>query len=99
MACEKAKELFKDKSFLEELAKAETAEEAQKLFTDKGAEISIEELMAFRASVMQEAGEELSDEDLALVAGGGSGLDFIPDMLIPSREIVDFFKGIVKFNW
>ena len=96
MACEKAKELLKDKSFLEELAKTETAEEAQKLFTGKGAEISIDELMAFRAAVMQEAGEELSDEDLALVAGGGWGSDAADWVKDTAKEIGDFFKGIFK---
>ena len=94
MACEKAKELLKDKSFLEELAKAETAEEAQKLFTDKGAEISINELMALRATVMQEEGEELSDEDLALVAGGG------PDAIIWVRDIVkEFLSKDIVTGW
>ena len=96
MASEKAMELFKDKSFLEELAKAETAEEAQKLFASKGAEISIDELMAFRAGVMQEAGEELSDEDLALVAGGGRGSDAAEAVRDAMSEVGDFFRGIFK---
>ena len=96
MASEKAMELFKDKSFLEELGKTETAEEAQKLFASKGAEISIDELMAFRAAAMQKAGEELSDEDLALVAGGGRGSDAAEAVRDAAEEVWDFLRGIFR---
>jgi hypothetical protein len=42
------------------------------VFASKGVDVSIDELLAFRARVKQEAGRELSDEELALVAGGAS---------------------------
>jgi hypothetical protein len=70
MASEKALELLKDKSFIEELVKTGSAQDAQKLFAAKGADISVDELLALRAKVKQEIGEELGDEELALVAGG-----------------------------
>jgi hypothetical protein len=86
MANEKALELFKDEGFLGELGKTGSAEEAQKLFASRGVDVTINELLALRAKIRQEAGEELSDEDLALVAGGGidtlmMGPRFGPDLV------------------
>jgi hypothetical protein len=75
MASEKALELLKDKGFIEELGKTGSAQDAQKLFAAKGADVSVDELLALRAKVKQEIGEELNDEELALVAGGVSNAD------------------------
>lgn len=70
MADAKALELINDKDFFLELSKTDSAESAQKLFASRGANISIDELLAFRAGLRQEAGAELSDEELSLIAGG-----------------------------
>jgi len=70
VANEKVTELLKDKSFVGELVKADDFEAAQKLFKGKGVDITIDEMKALRAKTKQNAGEELSDEELALVAGG-----------------------------
>jgi hypothetical protein len=78
MADEKAGELLKDKSFLEELDKTQSVADAQRLFAFRGADISMEELSAFLAEARQKMSAEIGDEDLALVAGGApsqAGLD------------------------
>ena len=75
MATEKVVELFKDKDFLEALDNAESFEAAQGLFASKGVEITIDELKAIRAKMRQEAGEELTDDELALAAGGAGDIN------------------------
>ncbi len=68
---EKMVELSKDEKFVAELAKAQTAEEAQKVFSDYGASVTIEELNALSAAAQKDkTGGELADEDLNDVAGG-----------------------------
>jgi hypothetical protein len=95
MANEKVLELLKDKSFTEELGKAESAADAQKLFAAKGVDVSVDELLALRAKVKQEAGEELGDEELALVAGGGSaGTEAGEWVRDAAGDVSDFFKTV-----
>ncbi len=68
---EKMMELSKDEKFVAELAKAQTAEEAQKVFSDYGASVTIEELNALSAAAQKDkTGGELADNDLNDVAGG-----------------------------
>jgi hypothetical protein len=87
MADGKVLELFKDEGFLEELVKTESAEDVQKLFAAKGADVSTadvsaEELSAFIAETRRELDKELSDEELALVAGGYSYGDEVDEYLL-----------------
>lgn len=81
---EKLAELLKDENFRKELEKADSAESAQKLFAAKDFEISIDDLNKIRT---QNASGELSEADLATVAGGSGGSD-------AANEVKDFFKTL-----
>jgi len=70
MKKEKMQELFKDEKFVEALAGAQSPEAVQALFANNGLELTIDEIMTLKAQLKQEAGEELDDDELALVAGG-----------------------------
>jgi len=87
MANEKVAALLNDKNFCDELSKATSAEQAQRIFASRGADISVDELKAIRAKLKQEAGEQLTDEELALVAGGVSGASI-------AQEVKGFVKEI-----
>ena len=65
----KMEEAVKDEAFMNQLAEAENAEEAQKLFESKGISLSLEEVKAL-ASQLKSASGELSDDALENVSGG-----------------------------
>ena len=67
---QKVAELFENEAFVNELETKTSAEDAQALFASHGAEISVAELKAMRIAAKQEAGEELGEDELELVAGG-----------------------------
>ncbi len=71
---EKLTELLKDKAFVEEFFKQETAEDAQKFLAPKGVDVTIDELNQLRDAVVARLddsnGDELSDDQLDNVAGG-----------------------------
>ena len=71
---EKLEKLLQDEEFVKELLQQETAEDAQKFFAVHGVEISIDELNAIRKGIMArlDNSEELSDDQLENVAGGGT---------------------------
>ena len=64
-------ELFKDEAFAKELGETKSAEEAVKLFESKGAEITAEEL----SDLTEKLSGDLSEDDLASVAGGAFDVD------------------------
>ena len=91
---EKLKELFENEAFVKELGTKASVEDAQALFVAHGAEISVDELKALRIAVKQEAGEELSEEELELVAGGA-----IPALpIVIGLALVGSFAGHIR-NW
>jgi len=65
----KMEEAVKDEAFVNQLAEAENAEEAQKLFESKGISLSLEEVEAI-ANQLKSANGELSDDALENVSGG-----------------------------
>lgn len=81
-------EAMEDQDFASKLFSAETAEEAIAIFASRGIELSMEELEEMKEASSQESGE-ISEEDLAAVAGGirliGTGCVPItwPPILIP----------------
>jgi hypothetical protein len=103
----KALELLKDKDFLLELSKAETAESAQELFASKGADVSIDELLALRALLKQNAGVELDDDELALVAGGAgegmvtliAGIETVGNALEDAAKAVGNGIASIFYDW
>lgn len=65
----KVEEAMKDEAFAQKLFETESAEDAQKLFADKGIEFTLEELKAIAACAQNEDGE-LQEEALENVSGG-----------------------------
>ena len=75
---ERLGELLKNEEFCNQFVTSESKEAAAKLFTDRGFDITDEELTALAAQIRKfthsliENGGELSEEDLEQVAGGAS---------------------------
>ena len=69
----KLDELFEDDAFVDAVCAADSSEEAQKLFAEKGLELTLEEVESLGQSIGKAAlseNGELSEEDLDSVAGG-----------------------------
>ena len=86
---ERIKEVFSDEEFVKELFSKETPEEAQALLAEKEIDMSIDELVKLKdlvAAKLQAAenGEstELTEEDLADVAGGVAVLFAIMGLVV-----------------
>jgi hypothetical protein len=67
----KITELFKDSSFVQKMEGLNTIEEVQAAFQAHGVDVTLEELKAFRASVLNAPDEALSAENMDYVLGGG----------------------------
>ena len=66
----KLKEVLHDAEFIQSLTKIENVTQAQKMFAEKGVEMTVEELLSLKAEAKKAAGADLSDSDLAFVTGG-----------------------------
>lgn len=69
----KLEELMKDEAFLDAIFSKESSEEVQKLFAEKGVELTMEEIDGLAAAILQASQEqngELSVDTLDSVAGG-----------------------------
>ncbi len=70
----KIKEIFADKDFVEKILAMETAEEVQAAIKAQGVELTIEEIEATKAELVNQLenkdSDEVSDEQLENVAGG-----------------------------
>ena len=66
---------MKSEAFADALFSKKSSEEIQKLFTENGLELTAEELAAVTATILQgtSGNEELSEDALDSVAGGGLG--------------------------
>ena len=80
---ERIKEVLSDKDFVRELLAKETPEEAQTLLAEKDIDVSVEDLVKIKDAIVKKAqaienGEsaELTEEDLADVAGGSAAVVF-----------------------
>ena len=80
---ERIKEVFADEVFVKEFWSKETPEEAQALLAEKEIDMSIDDLVKIKGLIVKKAqaienGEsaELTEEDLADVAGGNIALLF-----------------------
>ncbi|MCL2169364.1 MAG: class IIb bacteriocin, lactobin A/cerein 7B family [Defluviitaleaceae bacterium] len=89
---EKLTALLENEEFVDALSQAETIEGAQKLFADNDVTISIDELKALCAKAKQESGEELSDEELELVAGGIAPIIIAP-IIIAAPILIKLFNS------
>ena len=69
---EKLKEIFADKDFTAKVLEMETPEEVQKAISNKGVDLTIEEIESVKQAIINqsEGNEELSDDQLENVAGG-----------------------------
>ncbi|MDL2252992.1 hypothetical protein LJC49_02835 [Ruminococcaceae bacterium OttesenSCG-928-I18] len=69
---EKITELMKNKDFFEQLSTTNSAAEVKTLFANHGIDAESDELLDILADIfLNNANEDLSDDDLASVAGGG----------------------------
>lgn len=66
------KEIFADKTFIDQLIESENIEDAHRLMANKGITYTLEETKIFMESLAKEldSPEEFSEEDLEAVAGG-----------------------------
>jgi lactobin A/cerein 7B family class IIb bacteriocin len=66
------REIFSDEAFTSSLLALETAEEVQSALSDKGLDLSLDEIATIRNSILTATtqGGELSEEQLESVSGG-----------------------------
>jgi lactobin A/cerein 7B family class IIb bacteriocin len=66
------REIFSDEAFTSSLLALETAEEVQSALSDKGLDLSLDEIATIRGSILTATtqGGELSEEQLESVSGG-----------------------------
>ncbi|NPV91236.1 MAG: hypothetical protein HPY50_10755 [Firmicutes bacterium] len=85
----KVQEVFSDEAFVKNLLALETPGEVQAALQNKGVDLAVEDIVKIKDVIVkrQNAGGELSDEDLEGVAGGtlgdkvGESIDIIFDKI------------------
>lgn len=84
---EQVKELFSDEAFVASILEMETSEEVQKAFSDRGLDLSLDEIEIIKNSLSNEE-TELSEDDLETVTGGIriAGIDKLSDHLIVAKR-------------
>lgn len=90
MSMDKFKELAKNEEFVKELLQKKSAEEARAYLSENGIDLSFDEVKAFGRGLGEilKADGELSEEDLALAAGGDDVRITIP------KELMEFGHDI-----
>ena len=68
----KLKEIASQEDIVSKITEAKTREDIQKILNDCGLEMTLEELDALFASIDLSAGNELSEDELDYVDGGGA---------------------------
>ena len=73
---ERIKAIFSDESFVKQLLEQETAEQVQALLAEKEIDISVDEIIKVHEILIKHVNgevnlEELSDEELSDISGGG----------------------------
>lgn len=93
------KELFSDEAFTASILEMETPEEVQKALSDKGLELSLEEISTIQNSLLNNEGE-LSEDELENVAGGIAVTAVICGLIIGGAAAGGLFKmGKAVDNW
>lgn len=93
------KELFSDEAFVASILEMETAEEVQKTLSEKGVELSLDEIATIKNTLSSEE-SELSEDELENVAGGAIITSIICGLIIGGAAIagaVDLGKNVN--NW
>ena len=91
-------ELFSDEAFMESLLELETPEEVQKALSDKGLDLSLEEIITIRDVLLNNEGE-LSDGQLESVSGGSVAsivANILNDIV---RPVVTFPAAVFRRRW
>jgi ATP-dependent RNA circularization protein (DNA/RNA ligase family) len=98
---EKLNELLQDESIVRELVAKENAEDVQKFLADKGVEVSIEDINAIRDGVLArvENNDEMSDDQLEQVAGGGGYGDVIKFGVDCIVKVGDCIHTLTRGRW
>lgn len=103
MEAKKGWDFLDDPAFGEKIMACESTEAVQALFKEQGVELTLEDVEAMgkliQESVAQQYGEgELSDEDMAQVAGGDIKTWFVKTVGKKLGELVikDGYKHVVK---
>lgn len=91
-------ELFSDEVFMESLLELETPEGVQKALSDKGLDLSLEEITTIRDALLNNEGE-LSDGQLESISGGsvaGIVANILNDIVMP---VVTFPAAVFRRRW
>ena len=94
---DKLKELSEDKEFIEKVCLADDPEQVKSLFLEKNIEMDDEAANAFVEKVRSMEGEEIDEEELENVSGGGIGaaLGFCALSTVGAWAIVGVAAGVV----
>lgn len=91
-------ELFSDEAFMISLLELETPKEVQKALSDKGLDLSLEEITIIRDALLNNEGE-LSDGQLESISGGsvaGIVANIINDIVMP---VITFPAAVFRRRW
>ena len=83
------KEIFSDESFVNSILEMETPQDVQKALSEKGLDLSLEEINTIQNTLINNDNEgELSEDDLENVAGGVAVTTVICGLIIGKKVMV-----------
>ncbi|NPV91237.1 MAG: Nif11-like leader peptide family natural product precursor [Firmicutes bacterium] len=93
----KVQEVFSDEVFVKNLLALETPGEVQAALRNKGLDFTVEDIVKIKDAVAkkQNAGEELSDEDLEGVAGGSVG-EIVDGVIVFAGNMISFLGNEIS---
>lgn len=94
------KEIFSDESFVNSILEMETPQDVQKALSEKGLDLSLEEINTIQNTLINNDNEgELSEDDLENVAGGVAVTTVICGLIIGAAASGTFQLGKAIHNW
>ena len=95
------KEIFSDESFVNSILEMETPQDVQKALSEKGLDLSLEEINTIQNTLINNDNEgELSEDDLENVAGGVAITTVICGLIIGAATASGTFQlGKAIHNW
>lgn len=95
------KEIFSDEAFVNSILEMETPQDVQKALSEKGLDLSLEEINTIKNTLINNDNEgELSEDDLENVAGGVAVTTVICGLIIGAAAASGTFQlGKAIHNW
>ena len=94
------KEIFSDESFVNSILEMETPQDVQKALSEKGLDLSLEEINTIQNTLINNDNEgELSEDDLENVAGGVAVTTVICGLIIGAAVGGTIKLGNSVNNW